>query len=61
MNSNTQPSTKNSTNSSDSIDNGTIREYEGKICVFIDGYWIRYYAPPPNTMEEKRQLILSLT
>ena len=60
MNSNTQPSTKNSTNNSDSIDNGTIREHEGKICVFIDGYWIRYYAPPPNTMEEKRQLILSL-
>ena len=42
------------------INNGTIREHEGKICTFIDGYWIRYYAPPPNTMEEKRQLIISL-
>jgi len=42
------------------VENGTIRENLGKICVFIDGYWIRYYAPPPNTMEEKRHLILSL-
>lgn len=42
------------------IENGTIREHEGKICVFIDGYWIRYYAPPPNTMAEKRELIYSL-
>jgi len=38
-------------------DNGTIREYNGKICIYIDGYWIRYYAPPPNTMSEKRALI----
>ena len=42
------------------IENGTIREHSGKICVHIDGYWIRYYAPPPNTMSEKRELILSL-
>jgi len=42
------------------VDNGTIREYEGKICIHIDGYWIRYYAPPPNTMSEKKALILSL-
>ena len=41
-------------------DNGTIREHRGKICIFIDGYWIRYYAPPPNTMSEKRALIFSL-
>lgn len=39
---------------------GTIREHNGKICIFIDGYWIRYYAPPPNTMAEKRALIISL-
>lgn len=41
-------------------ENGTIREHRGKICIFIDGYWIRYYAPPPNTMAEKRELIYSL-
>ncbi len=44
----------------DAVDNGSIREHEGKICIHIDGYWIRYYAPPPNTMSEKRALILSL-
>lgn len=42
------------------VRNGTIREYQGKICIYIDGYWIRYYAPPPNTMAEKRELIYSL-
>jgi len=44
----------------DQPENGTIREHNGKICIFIDGYWIRYYAPPPNTMAEKRALIYSL-
>lgn len=42
------------------VENGTIREYQGKICIYIDDYWIRYYAPPPNTMAEKRELIYSL-
>jgi len=42
------------------IENGTIRECDGKICIHVDGYWIRYYAPPPNTMAEKRALIISL-
>ena len=42
------------------VSNGTIREHGGKICIFVDGYWIRYYAPPPNTMAEKRALIFSL-
>lgn len=42
------------------VENGTIRENNGKICIYIDGYWVRYYAPPPNTMAEKRSLIFSL-
>ena len=41
-------------------DDGTIREHNGKICIYYGGYWIRYYAPPPNTMAEKRELIYSL-
>lgn len=45
---------------SETCENGTIREHNRKICIFIDGYWIRYYAPPPNTMAEKRALIMSL-
>ena len=44
----------------ESVENGTIREHNGKICIHIDGYWIRYYAPPPDTMAEKRALIFSL-
>ena len=68
MNSNIKPTEKKSNSDSDValpksetlVDNGTIREHAGKICTFIDGYWIRYYAPPPNTMAEKRELIISL-
>lgn len=41
-------------------ENGAIRECNGKICIHIDGYWIRYYPPPPNTMAEKKDLIFSL-
>ena len=41
-------------------ENGTIGGHDGKICIYMDGYWIRYYAPPANTMSEKRALILSL-
>lgn len=41
-------------------ENGTIKECGGKICIYFDNYWIRYYAPPPNTMAEKRELIYSL-
>lgn len=40
--------------------NGDIQQYEGKICIFFDGYWIRYYPAPMNTMSEKKGLILSL-
>lgn len=46
--------------SDETIENGTIRQHDGKICIHIDGYWIRYYAAPPNTMSEKRELIYSL-
>jgi hypothetical protein len=43
------------------IPNGTVREVAGRSCVFYDGYWIRYYAPPENTLSAKKQLIDSLT
>lgn len=42
------------------LENGIVRECDGKVCIHIDGYWIRYYAPPANTMGEKRDLIQSL-
>ena len=47
-------------NSTIELENGIVRECDGKVCIHIDGYWIRYYAPPANTMGEKRDLIQSL-
>lgn len=47
-------------NSSKPLENGIVKEYNGKVCIHIDGYWIRYYAPPANTMGEKSDLIQSL-
>jgi hypothetical protein len=47
-------------NADQQYENGAIQECNGKICIFIDGYWIRYYAPPANTMAEKKELIFSL-
>jgi hypothetical protein len=41
--------------------NGSIREIDGKVCVYYDGYWIRYYAPPEDTLAEKQALMDSLT
>ncbi len=43
------------------IENGTIRKISDKVCVYYDGYWIRYYSPPEDTLAEKKQLIVSLT
>jgi hypothetical protein len=43
------------------IANGTIRKISDKVCVYYDGYWIRYYAPPEDTLAEKKRLIVSLT
>jgi len=40
--------------------NGTRRTINGRACVFYDGYWIRYYAPPQNTLSAKKRLIDSL-
>jgi hypothetical protein len=43
------------------IENGTIRKTADKVCVYYDGYWIRYYAPPEDTLAERKKLIVSLT
>lgn len=42
------------------VQNGCIRESDGKVSIYFDGYWIRYYAPPEDTLEEKKNLIESL-
>ena len=41
--------------------NGTRREIDGKPCIYFDGYWIRYYAPPKDTLAAKQHLIENLT
>lgn len=41
--------------------NGTARDIDGKPCVYYDGYWIRRYDPPENTLAAKRNLIEQLT
>lgn len=40
--------------------NGTIRRADGDARIFFDGYWVRYYAPPDDTPEAKRALLISL-
>ncbi len=40
---------------------GTRRRIGGKECIFYDGYWIRYYPPPEDSLAEKKKLIDQLT
>ena len=46
---------------SQAIANGTKREIAGKRCVYYDGYWIKLYEPPADTLSAKKSLIESLT
>ncbi|NMG76537.1 hypothetical protein [Aromatoleum diolicum] len=41
--------------------NGTKRFIDGVERVFYDGYWIKAYDPPADTLRAKRQLIEGLT
>ena len=41
--------------------NGKRKEIDGRQRIYYDGYWIRYYAPPRNTLAAKKYLIDSLT
>ena len=42
-------------------ENGTTRTIDGTPHIFYDGYWIRYYTPPEDTLAEKKRLIDALT
>jgi len=46
---------------SKSIENGTRRDIGGKLRVYYDGYWIKCYDPPADSLEAKRRLIEALT
>jgi len=43
------------------IENGTRNIINGKPSIFYDGYWIRYYAPPVESLSARKELIESLT
>ena len=48
---------------SDQVDvvDGTEAEIDGEKRIYFQGYWIRYYAPPPETLTAKKNLIAGLT
>ena len=41
--------------------NGTRDVIDGTPVVWYDGYWIRYYPPPVDSLTEKKRLIEQLT
>ncbi len=41
--------------------NGTRSDIDNTPCIFYDGYWIRYYAPPDDTLPNRKALIDNLT
>jgi hypothetical protein len=46
---------------SETIPNGTVAEIKGRSCIYYDGYWIKHYEPPPETLAAKKGLIEALT
>jgi hypothetical protein len=45
----------------EAVKDGTLNVLDGKQVIHYDGYWIRYYAPPENSLAEKKLLIDQLT
>lgn len=45
----------------EAVKDGTLHVLNGKPVIFYDGYWIRYYAPPENSLQEKKLLIDQMT
>ena len=45
----------------DSIAPGTLRVLDGKLRVYHDGYWIKHYTVPEDTLDAKKRLIEALT
>lgn len=40
---------------------GTLIDFDNKQYIHFDGYWIRYYAPPADTLANRKRLIDHLT
>ncbi|MBN2887073.1 MAG: cobalamin biosynthesis protein [Chromatiaceae bacterium] len=45
----------------ETIANGSRRHIDGDERIYFDGYWIKYYEPPPESLNTKRHLIQALT
>ena len=45
----------------DSIKNGSYQQIDGVTSFYYDGYWIKRYEPPKDTLTAKKTLIHSLT
>jgi hypothetical protein len=41
--------------------NGTRREIDGELRVYYDGYWIKHYEPPADSIQARWALIQALT
>ena len=39
------------------IENGSLREHEGSVQTYYEGYWIRYYEPPPDSLKARKKLM----
>ena len=37
------------------IPNGTVRDVDGRRCIWFDGYWIRHYDVPQNEDVARRE------
>ncbi len=44
-----------------SAENGQIRQIDNVDHIYFDGYWIRYYEPPEESLSEKKKLLDALT
>lgn len=42
-------------------ENGTVKDVDGVPSIYYDGYWIRYYEPPADSLAARKRLIESLT
>lgn len=43
------------------VPNGTRRDIDGRSHVYYDGYWIKHYEPPADSLDAKKHLIQALT
>jgi hypothetical protein len=43
------------------VPNGSRRDINGTPHVYYDGYWIKYYEPPEDSLDAKKRLIHALT